>query len=121
MCRLHVDALDPPEALVAPITPFKGDHECSDDTPLLLSDQIEPELRIFQQAGHTSTHRFRVQLAAFCLLGHGHIERGQNRRVLLLGQANLQLIASRSTPVILGRWNTQGHHISGKATGRPDR
>ncbi len=74
-----IHALDPPEDSVAPITPFIGDHQLSEElaavTLFQFCDDEEAPRGGFDQGDGAAMQTVEIEAAAFCFKSHGCAER----------------------------------------------
>ena len=89
-------ALDPPEDSVAPIAPFIGDHQLSEELAavalFLFCDDEEAMRGGFDQGDGSEMQAVEIKAAAFCLKSHGCTERRDRRRIFWPGESDVQLV-----------------------------
>src|SRR5437867_9973858 len=96
--RMHIDALDPPEARVTPITPFIDHQELADDDlqgPLReFGNEVEASSGRFEHCQSPTSKPLPIQGAAFRFHGHGCAKVHELVHVVRTSEAHDELIES---------------------------
>ena len=83
-----VNALQPPEIAIAPITPFVSDHHLTSDDSIHLGNIIDSLGGVFQDSRYSNSDAIRVEAQLFRLFGQSQIEFGDYSGIGNIGLSN---------------------------------
>ena len=93
---VNLHTLNPPKCSVAPIAPFIGDHQLSEELAavalILFCDDEKASRGGFDQGNGSEMQAVEIKAAAFCFKSHGCTERRDRHRIFWPSESDVQLV-----------------------------